>query len=179
MGNLFLQIGTDARLPLTYVENCAEAVVKAIEAHNAIGHIVNVVDDDRPTQQEFIDCLRHQRAQSIATQSSLPHTLKVSWKAMRHIARTAWTIDRLLGQRLPLPGILIPSRLHARFKPLDYSNYFAKSLLDWTPRYPMPEAIARSLLELKCCQLPQSERLYGISYPASNLPPEATKIAAS
>ena len=185
MGNLYLQIGRTARLPLTYVENCAEAVVQAVESDDAIGQIVNVIDDDRPTQQEYIDCLRHHQAQSFTHQSQPPTSIKVSWKAMRSMARCAWTIDRLLGQRLPLPGILVPARLHARFKPLAYSNYAAKALLHWAPRYSLPEAISRSLLDLNRHHLPTSKS-HSSSPTASNSSsmssspnPESVTITAS
>lgn len=175
---LFLQIGTDARLPLTYVENCAEAVVKALDSDGAIGQVINVTDNDCPTQQEFLDCLRRLRKQFMTIQHSLPTTFTVSWKTMRYIARGIWTINCLLGQRLPLPGVFVPARLHARFKPLDYSNYSAQSLLHWSPRYTMPEAITRSLLD--CDRHPFSDKRLSRAPSISSRPtPRPVSITAS
>ena len=160
---LFLQIGTNSRLPLTYVENCAEAVVKAVESDDAIGQIINVIDNDRPTQQEFIDRLRHHRSQSMTARQWLPTSVTVSWTVMRYLARCIWTINCLLGRSIPLPGILVPARLHARFKPLDYSNYSARTLLHWTPRYPLLEAISRSLYDRHQYPLASDQNLPGSS----------------
>ncbi|MGK7911981.1 MAG: NAD-dependent epimerase/dehydratase family protein [Synechococcus sp.] len=169
-----VQVGGMARLPLTYVENCAEAIVNALISEQAIGRIVNVVDDDRPTQQDFIQCLRKLQAEMIAPQTRMPVTVTVPWKLMRYLARGAWMCDRLLGERLPLPGILIPARLHARFKPLDYSNHWAKAVLNWTPRYPLREAMSRSLLDLSRHQFPKRQPPFDSPQSLSAPPESAT-----
>ena len=44
-----------------------------------------------------------------------------------------------------IPGLFVPARLHARCKPLRYSNQRIKQVLGWTPRYSLIEALERSI----------------------------------
>jgi hypothetical protein len=67
---------------------------------------------------------------------------------MRMLARSAWLTNKLLlGNRAKIPSILVPCRLHARIKPLRYTNRKIKDLLGWNPRYGLEEAIDRSLAD--------------------------------
>lgn len=138
MGEAFLRIGGSGRMPLTYVENCAGAIVAAAERDEAVGQVVNVVDDDQPTRRRFIRAL-------LAHDPAPPKVVPVSWRGLRALAGLAWWVDqRLLGGRALLPGLLVPVRLDARFGPLRYSNDRAKGLLGWTTTYGWEEAVARS-----------------------------------
>ena len=70
----------------------------------------------------------------------------VSWSIMRMLARMASMTNSLfLGNKAKVPGIFIPARLHARCKPLRYTNARAKAVLGWTPRYGLIEALDRSV----------------------------------
>jgi hypothetical protein len=67
---------------------------------------------------------------------------------MRALARSAWLTNKyLLGNRAKVPSLLVPCRLHARLKPLRFSNQKIKTVLGWKPRYALEEAIDRSLGE--------------------------------
>jgi nucleoside-diphosphate-sugar epimerase len=46
--------------------------------------------------------------------------------------------------RAKLPYFLMPAKLDARFRPLQYSNATAKRVLGWTPEVPLDEALTRS-----------------------------------
>lgn len=143
LGPRFLRIGSKATLPLTYVENCAQAIVDAAEAladrpDELAGEIINVVDDDLPTQRHY--------AELVAARIDTPPTISIPWPAMN----AATTLlkkanNRLVGGRAKFPGIAVPDRLHARFKPLRYTNAKAKRLLGWTPRYSLTESLDRSV----------------------------------
>ena len=151
MGPRFLRIGRSAVIPLTYVENVADALVLAAEL-NAPGapsvevpDVINIVDDDLPTQDRYVELLRH--AASTDGRAS-PRTLTVPWPVVRGTAAGLATANRwLLGGRAKFPGIVVPDRLDARFKPFTYSNALAKSTLGWTPRFSIAEGVARSLSE--------------------------------
>jgi nucleoside-diphosphate-sugar epimerase len=54
IGNWLLDLGGSNLLPLTYVTNCAEAVVFAGTHERAAGQIYNVHDDDLPTSREYL-----------------------------------------------------------------------------------------------------------------------------
>ena len=50
----FMHLGGSNRLPLTFVDNCAEAIVLAGLTPGVEGEIFNVVDDEPPTSREFL-----------------------------------------------------------------------------------------------------------------------------
>jgi len=135
----WLRIGAYSKLPLSYVENCADAIVMAAEQEAAIGQTMNVLDDNPPTQRQYAKAL-------LAQVPNPPKFVPVNWTVMRTIGNLAWAVNqKLLGGNAKLPGVLIPARLHARFKSLKYSNAKLKQCLGWEPRFGMESAIARSL----------------------------------
>jgi nucleoside-diphosphate-sugar epimerase len=146
----WLRTGAWARIPLNYVENCAEAILLAVEKPQSDGQIFNVVDDQLPTQRRYAKLIAQRTVPR-------PRIFPVSWTIMRLIARCAWLTNRvILRGRAKIPGIFVPSRLHARCKPLRYSNAKLKSVLGWTPRYGLTEALDRSVAAAQ--PLPQAAR---------------------
>ena len=135
----WVRLGSRARIPLTYVENCADAILDSAECTAAIGQTFNIIDDAPPTQKRYAAELRDRLPQR-------PRIIAVPWTFARLLARIAWIAKHtIFGGRLRLPGVLVPARLHARFKPLRYSNEALKEVLNWTPRYSLEEALSRSL----------------------------------
>ncbi|MEO1636185.1 MAG: NAD-dependent epimerase/dehydratase family protein [Cyanobacteria bacterium J06631_9] len=135
----WLRIGAYSKLPLSYVENCAEAIVMAAEQEAAIGQTLNVLDDNPPTQRQYATAL-------LAQLPNPPKFFPVNWTVMRAIGGLAWAVNqRLLGGKAKLPGVLVPAKLHARFKSLEYSNQRLKQCLGWMPKYDLTMSIARSL----------------------------------
>ncbi|MER3588311.1 MAG: epimerase [Mastigocladus sp. ERB_26_1] len=134
----WIRIGANAQMPLVYVENCAEAVVTAAQCDEAIGQTLNIVDDDLPTQSVYAETLAKIMPRS-------PSTITINWTIMRVLARSIWLCNQLLlAGKMQLPHILIPARLHARFKPLHYSNNRAQQVLHWKPKYSLVTALERS-----------------------------------
>ncbi len=142
LGPRFMRIGSRATLPLLYVENCAEALILAAERladepSPVDGEILNLVDDDLPTQGRYVEL--------VSAVMEPPPSFLVPWPAMRVAADLLDRANNLaLGGRAKFPGIIVPERLHARFKPLSYTNAKAKRLLGWRPRFMTSEAITRS-----------------------------------
>ena len=136
--SLWIRIGAHAQMPLTYVENCAQASISAAQCDEAIGETLNIVDDDLPTQSAYASKL-------IERMTSPPRTVLINWTVMRFLSRMIWLSNKLLFKGgVKLPGIFIPARLDARFKPLHYSNMRAKQILDWNPKYSLDIALDRS-----------------------------------
>lgn len=134
----WLKIGGKAVMPLVYVENCAAAIVAALSASAAIGETINVVDDELPTQNAYIQALQQRSEAS-------PQLIPISWTGMKLLSQLAWWVRQsLLGGQARLPGILVPAKLYARFTPLQYSNDQAHSLLDWRSRYTLEQSLDRS-----------------------------------
>lgn len=145
----WLRTGAFAPLPLTYVENCAEAHVLAVEYNGAKNPLIlNVVDDDPPSQRAYLKELQ-------THMTPRPRVIPVPWTVMRSLARLAWLCNRLFFQgTAKVPGLLVPSRLHARCKPLRYPNTAIKTALGWQPRYSWREGVARSLAAVDTAELP-------------------------
>lgn len=141
VGPKFMRIGSKATLPLAYVENCADAIVKAATLVGTDAQLraetINIVDDDLPTQAEY--------AELVQARIDTPDTFFVPWPVLRGAAGAVKAANRhLLGGRAKFPGIAVPDRLHARFKSLRYTNAKAKRLLGWAPTYSTREAVERS-----------------------------------
>mgnify|MGYP003870497047 CR=1 FL=1 len=122
----------DSLLPLTYVENCADCIVDALENDAANGATFNIVDDDLPGRFRYMDALA-KRAQP------KPSIIGVPWSFLDRASRLASGLGDF-----PLPDLLRPASLHARCKPLRYSNRRAKQALGWRPRWSIEEGINRS-----------------------------------
>jgi nucleoside-diphosphate-sugar epimerase len=134
----WIRIGGSAKLPMTYVENCADAIVLATEKEESIGQTFNIVDNRCPSHRKYIRLLRKRL-------SPAPRVIPVPWTLMRLICRTAWIAnDLFFDGNGKLPSILVPARMHARCKPLRYSNARLRKVLGWAPRYSLTEALDRS-----------------------------------
>ena len=137
-GRVMLRMGALARLPLTYVENCAQAIVMSAACEAASGQTLNVVDDETPSQRRYCSLIRGHL-------SPAPVIVPIPLFAMRLLAGIAkMTNTLLLGGRAKIPGIFVPARLEARFRPLRFSNAKIKALLGWSPKYSLVEALQRS-----------------------------------
>jgi nucleoside-diphosphate-sugar epimerase len=97
-----------------------------------------VVDDDLPTAAGFAAVLRRHGL-------GAPRGIPVPYGVVELAARLAHGADQvLLGGRVPLPELLVPERLAARYKPLRYTNAEARRVLGWAPRWSLDEALART-----------------------------------
>lgn len=132
---LAIVIAPHATMRLTFVDNCADAVVAALDAPRAGGRTIDVVDDDLPTHVEF---LRHGRRAGATVGWGLP----VPWRVAAAVGRLVGTIDRRwFDGRARLPELLASARLAARWQPLQYDNRLAHDLLGWTPRVGLAEGV--------------------------------------
>lgn len=134
---VFLSLGNRNKLPLTYVENCADAILAAGEAGKE-GEIYNVVDDDLPTCAEYLtEYRKHVR--------NFP-TLPVPYAAAQLLSQgVSWYSRHSGGQ---LPAILTPYRTAALWKGNRFDNEKLKSL-GWKPLVPTKEGIARTMEDLR------------------------------
>ncbi len=135
----WVKFGGSQILPLTYVENCAEALVLAAEKSEAIGQTLNVIDDEMPSVRQY--CRRVP-----PRLSPVPKTHYVPYWFMRAFAGSVAGFNRIfLNNHAKVPGIFATAKLVARCKPLRYSNARIKQVLGWTPRYDFEKSLARSV----------------------------------
>ncbi len=135
VGPLMVRLGGSQRLPYTFVDNCAEAVVLAGTQEGIDGEAFNIVDDELPTGREL---LREHRKHG----ARLP-TIGVPLWAVLPMAR-CYTAYAKYSQG-QLPSILTPYRAAAQWNSLRYVNTKAKQRLNWTCRISLSEGLRRTL----------------------------------
>jgi nucleoside-diphosphate-sugar epimerase len=130
---VFLHLGLGNELPLTYVENCAEAIVLAGLTPGVDGQEFNIVDDNLPSSRQFLR--RYKRAvypiRTVPVPYPLFYLFNVAWES--YCLRSG-------GQ---LPPVFNRRTCEAYYKGQTFSNEKAKALLGWRPRVGMNEALER------------------------------------
>lgn len=135
---VFLHLGGNNILPLSYVDNCAEAIVVAGKRDEANGQAYNVHDDDLPTCREFLQ--RYKREVRSIRSVSLPlsATMTLSRVVEKYHVRSR-------GQ---LPAVFTPYKTAASWQGNRFDNGKLKRL-GWAQLVPTNEAIQRTFLSLQ------------------------------
>src|SRR5579859_6015295 len=130
---IFLHIGGSNTLPLTHVDNCAEAISLASLVQGVDGETFNVVDDDLPTSRQFLRLYKRKvrRFPSLYLPGMVSLGLCTLWEKYS---------DWSKGQ---LPPVFNRRRWHAYWKKTEYSNEKLKDKLGWRPRVSTEEALAQ------------------------------------
>lgn len=130
---IFLHLGGSNTIPLTHVDNCAEAIVLAGLTPGIEGEVFNVVDDDLPSSRQFL----RQYKKSIGQFRSLyvPHFVSygLCW---------LWEEFSVWSHR-ELPPVFNRRRWHAFWKRTQYSNKLLKERLGWDAAVPIQEGLRR------------------------------------
>lgn len=138
IGRLHVTIGPWTRLPLSYVENCADLFARAVDHPRAAGETFNVVDgDDVRTWRYLGDYVRGTGARWLGL--PVPYWLARGSVALGY--RTSKWIFRGKGK---LPSFLVPCCFEARFKPLRFSNLKVREILAWQPPLTYAECLERT-----------------------------------
>jgi nucleoside-diphosphate-sugar epimerase len=121
---VFLHMGGSKPVPLTFVDNCAEAVVLAGLVDGVDGQVFNVVDDEQPSSGHFLRLYKKHvgRFFSITVPYRLAYWLCAAWED--YAARTQGQLPPRFNRR----------RCSAEWKGNRYSNEKLKQLLGWRPR---------------------------------------------
>ena len=121
---MFLHLGGGNTLPLTYVDNCADAIALAGITKGVDGEVFNIVDDDLPSSRRFLRSYKQQvkHFRSIYVPHVVSYMLCYCWE---------FYSARSHGQ---LPPVFNRARWYANWKRTTYSNQKTKELLSWTPK---------------------------------------------
>jgi nucleoside-diphosphate-sugar epimerase len=130
---VFLHLGLKNRVPLTYVDNCAEAIVLAGLMKGIEGQEINIIDDDLPRSSEFLRRYKEQ----VGWFTSIPVPYRVFY-----IFNYLWERYSVWSQG-QLPPVFNRKSCAAYFKGNIYSNEKAKRLLTWHPRVGMSDGLDR------------------------------------
>jgi nucleoside-diphosphate-sugar epimerase len=128
---IFLHLGGRNRIPLTYVDNCADAVVRAGMAAGVVGEIFCIVDDDLPTSRELLR--RYRREVQAIPYLTVPYPLLLELGRLN-----AWYSERTRGH---LPAIFTPYKVAGMWGGHRFSNQRAKERLGWSVSVPMQRAL--------------------------------------
>jgi len=132
----FIQVNGSNLLPLTYVDNCAEAIVLAGLTPGIDGEVFNIVDDDLLTARQFLTTYKvARRFRSVSVPYWVAYGACYAWEKY-----SKWS----KGQ---LPPAFNRRRCVANWKSQRYSNEKLKTRLGWKPRVPMNQAMETFLAQ--------------------------------
>jgi nucleoside-diphosphate-sugar epimerase len=128
---MFLHFGGNNPLPLSYVDNCAEAIVLAGLHPGIDGETFNVVDNDLPTSRRFLrEYKRHVR--------SFPSLFVPHFASYLFCSLWGWYSRWSQGQ---LPPAFNRRMWRAYWKPSRYTNRKLKERLGWSQPVPTEEGL--------------------------------------
>lgn len=130
---VFLHLGGRNKIPFTYVDNCAEAIVLAGLKEGVDGEVFNVVDDDLLSSHQFL-CLYKRNVRdfkSLYVPHAVSYALCYLWERY-----SAWSEGQL-------PPSFNRRSWHAYWKSTRYSNAKLKTQVGWAPRVPTAEGFRR------------------------------------
>ena len=128
---IFLHFGGSNPLPLTYVENCAEAIVLTGLIPRIEGQVFNIVDDDLSSSRHFLQQYKKKvrNFRSLYVPKFLSYLFCASWEKLAQWSK---------GQ---IPPAFTRREWVAYWKKTYYSNEKLKNLTGWKPRVSTAEGL--------------------------------------
>jgi nucleoside-diphosphate-sugar epimerase len=120
---LFLHLGGSNPLPLTFVDNCADAIARAGLTGGIDGEVFNIVDDDLPSSRRFLSLYKRnvRKFKSVYIPHALSYLMCMLWERY-----SEWS----QGQ---LPLTYNRRAWHAYWKRTYYRNDKLRTQLGWRP----------------------------------------------
>jgi nucleoside-diphosphate-sugar epimerase len=130
---VFMHMGGSNRIPLTYIDNCSDAIVLAGVMPGVDGEVFNVVDDDLPTSRQFLRQYKRnvKRFRSIYIPRPVSYVLCRWWERYSN-----WSEEQV-------PPLFNRRRWNSEWKATHYNNEKLKAKLGWTPKVSMQEGLSR------------------------------------
>ena len=130
---LFLHLGGTNRIPFTYVDNCADAIVMAGLEPGIEGEVFNLVDDDLPSSRRFLRLYKRnvRKFRSIYVPHALSYLFCQIWEMY-----SKWSNGQL-------PPVFTRREWSAYWKKTRYSNRKIKEVVAWSPRVSTAEGLRR------------------------------------
>jgi nucleoside-diphosphate-sugar epimerase len=128
---VFLHLGGSSKVPLTYVDNCAEAIVLSGITKGIDGEIFNIVDDDLPKSHEYLRMYKKKvrRFRSISVPYPAWYFFCLLWEKY-----SVWSEGQL-------PPAFNRRRCIAGWKRMGFSNRKAKEMLKWKQKVSTRDAL--------------------------------------
>ncbi len=130
---IFLHLGGRNQVPLTYVDNCAEAIALAGIKKGVNGEVFNVVDDNLPSSRKFLKMYKNNVGNfwSVYMPYRMTYSLCYLWEKYAR-----WSNGQV-------PPTFNRKQCIASWKNVKYSNRKVKEELGWKAKIPMDEALKR------------------------------------
>ncbi len=130
---IFLHLGGPNKIPFTYVDNCAEAIVLAGLIKGVDGEVFNIVDDDLPSSAQFLRLYKRKvkRLPSIYIPRVISYLLCYFWEKY-----SRWSHGQL-------PPVFNRLAWHAYWKGSVYTNRKLKMLLGWRQKVNTSEGLSQ------------------------------------
>lgn len=129
--SIFIHLGGENVLPMSYVDNCAEAIVLAGIKKGVDGEAFNVVDDDLPTSRSFLKLYKQNVRKFVSL--CIPYRIF-------YIFCCLWEkCSKLSKKQLPLT--FNRNKCSAAWKGNVYSNAKLKKFLNWEPKVNFGDAM--------------------------------------
>jgi len=125
-GPLKLFVSHAGQAPVVSAHSVADAILRAIEQEVSGGEIFQLVDDNLPNQQQYIEALCRRNLIGAGG-------LTIPWRVLKAMISVLNGVGRLTGLTHKLPEVVLPKGFAARLKPFRFSNTKAKSMLNWSP----------------------------------------------
>jgi len=134
---VFIVLGKgDGMLPLIYIDNLVDGVLRCANNSAAVGRTYNLVDDGSPTVLEYLSRFIEQTSPSSRI-IKLPYFLPYCATGVYEVAAALGFLKKGVTSRLQLNW----KHQSLRF---NITNERAKKDLGWSPTVPMDEALART-----------------------------------
>lgn len=131
----FIHLGRSNPLPMTFVDNCAQAIVLAGLKPGINGEIFNVVDDQLLTSRQFL--------QAYKTKVKPFPSIGLPYPVARLVC-SLWE-NYARWSKNQLPPAFNHRRCSAEWKGNRYSNQKLKDRLGWSPKVPVNAAMEQYL----------------------------------
>jgi len=135
----FIHLGGSNQLPLTFVDNCADAIVLAGLVPGVDGETFNIVDDELMTSKQFLAAYTNAVGPFFSIRVPYPLAYGLSWAWEKY---SKWS----KGQ---LPPVFNRRRCSAEWKGNRYSNRKLRERLGWQPKVSMERSIGAFLSQFE------------------------------
>ncbi len=137
-GGLMVKMGRNNPMPLSYVDNCADAIVLVGQLPGTAGEVYNICDNDLRTVPEFI---KQYRAE-VGGLTVIP----LPYAATKALGKTVSWYNRFSNGQLP--AVITPYQVRNNWAGNTFSNAKLRSL-GWVPRVSTDEGLRRHFAYLK------------------------------
>lgn len=125
----FIHLGGSNKIPITYLDNCAEAIVRAGLITGIDGEVFNIVDDDLPTSRQFLTLYKKKIKPFFSIYIPYPffYLLNLLWEKY-----SKWSEGQL-------PPVFNRRNCATYYQKQKYSNLKLKKMTGWFPKVSFKE----------------------------------------